>query len=152
MTMTSLDRLLELVHRTQLPTVIQSPESGEPCILLPLAVYEQLVNGRTVSTSRVKEPPTQREELPSTLVEMSLAFSEPSQSVEEPREGLRLQDLLHIQTPADATSSIFPTRPQIEALEDRFAFDGPDTRILPQMKQKQGFGNGASGSSEPTLA
>lgn len=151
--MTPLDRLLELVHRTQLPTLIQPSESGEPCVVLPLGVYEQLVKGKTVSTDQQpKERLDQAEVPPSTLVEIPLTFSELPQPVEQPKGGIRLQDLLHTQAPAGSITPMLSTRPQIETLEDRFVFDGYDAKILPQIKQKKGFEDGVSDPFGPTLA
>ncbi len=130
--MTSLARLLELVRRTQLPMIVQSSEMDEPCVLLPLAVYERLAGSSLVLTP--EQIPT-----PSNLGDASRSSvsSQPGQEVvERSSEGLRLQDLLQLQGSDAYPATLSSLFPQPESIEDRFAFDGLDVRIVPNLKQK----------------
>lgn len=150
---TSLDRLVALVGRTGLPTVVSSEEGGEPCVLLPLAVYERLTAGVPLTdlAKASAEPPSVRDFLvaispaePTPTPTLSLhAFSLPptpkSLPVEETKvEGLHLNDLF--QPPTQTPSSISP---RSGVLSDEFVFDGKEMKILPHFTQKTaniGFG------------
>lgn len=144
--MNQLDRLVELVNRTQLPTVVQSSDAQASCVVVPFALYERLSQGGFPHQSE----PLNR--LTPTSVEVSAARSELPAIVEDPKTPLSLQDLLHTAAPVPPPPVPTSPTPQIEALEDRFAFDGGEVRILPQLKQKSGLGNPASGPFGPTLA
>jgi hypothetical protein len=115
--MISLDRLLALVNRTRLPTLVQSSDSGEPCVVLPLSVYEQLAGG-------MSEAPTS----PLETTTLSRVEEKPS----EPQVGLRLQDLLQSREALEPVSRLSATLPQVESLEDYFVFEGEEMRILPK--------------------
>lgn len=153
---TSLDRLVALVGRTGLPTMISSEEGGEPCVVLPLSVYERLAGGGLADQNSVSQAPSQaktnQDHQPAYVPEaesvttpaFSLqAFSLPptpnTQPVEEAKsEDLRLQDLF--QAPDLAISS---NSPQSAVPSDKFVFDGNEIRIMPQITQKTaniGFG------------
>ncbi len=137
--MNQLDRLVELVNRTQLPTVVQSSDAQASCVVVPFALYERLSQGGF---------PHQ----PEPLNRSTPASVEVPASAEDLKTTLSLQDLLHTAAPISPPPVPTSPTPQIEALEDRFAFDGGEVRILPQMKQKSGLGNPASGPFGPTLA
>lgn len=143
--MNQLDRLVELVNRTQLPTVVQSSDAQTSCVVVPFALYERLSRATLVQTESLNQPTPESIETPTIR-------SEPAIVPEAPKTPLRLQDLLHTASPVATPAVPAPLTPQIEALEDRFAFDGDEVRILPQLKQKSGLGNPASEAVGPTLA
>lgn len=143
--MNQLDRLVELVNRTQLPTVVQSSDAQASCVVVPFALYERLSLGGFLQVESLNQPT-------STSVEPPTVQSKPSSIQEDPKTPLSLQDLLHTTAPIPSPTLQTSPTPQIEALEDRFAFDGDEARILPQLKQKSGLGNPASEPFGPTLA
>ena len=162
--MNSLARLLELVQRTQLPLIVQPSDSTEPCVLVPLSVYEQFAGTTTVRADRIDQ---RLHEGVGDSGETDLALliqsaSEPSllsamldsvppveaKAVEDANPGLQLQDLLR-QTADPAPKPVLsPTSPQVEAMEDRFAFDGLDVRILPKSSKKNPSGLGGLDESQ----
>ncbi len=165
--MNPLARLLELVQRTQLPLIVQPSDSTEPCVLVPLSVYEQLTGTISDRTDRIEEKLSEGVGDGGSNLGMDLAsfiqpVSEPSllsamlgpipsvgaKTPQEPNPSLQLQELLR-QTPdplpKQALSPIFP---QVEAMEDRFAFDGLDVRILPKSSKKNPSGLGGLDESQ----
>ncbi len=54
MALSALTRLLELVQRTRLPLIVQSSDSTEPCVVLPLSLYERLL-GEVSEGARTEE-------------------------------------------------------------------------------------------------
>ena len=154
---TSLDRLVALVGRTGLPTILSSEEGGEPCVVLPLSVYERLAGGGSTgqdpvpsqAPSQTKTAQAQESVVASQTESVSNpvfslhAFSLPptpqTQPTEEPKsDDLRLQDLF--QAPDLAISA---NSPQPAVPSDKFVFDGKEIRIMPQITQKTaniGFG------------
>lgn len=146
--MTSLARLLELVHRTQLPTVVQISDVSEPCVILPLGVYERLIGTAVLAAPvRLADPLDERSfSLEGMLSEASAPL------VEEPRTALCLQDLLQPQREISTYSGLSAVLPQSESIEDRFAFEGIDVRILPRIKQKEPSSEATLDGSGQTLA
>ena len=143
--MNSLDRLLELVRRTQLPTIIRSTEGEEACVVLPLALYERLSGGiaseatRQSSAPEVEqlsaEPQSEADPFLETLFG-SIPSKRAGTALEEGESSVRLQDLLGLNQQTGVYSGVSAAFPQKEDLEDRFAFDGLDFRILPHSRQK----------------
>ncbi len=132
----------------QLPTVIQSSDAQASCVVLPLALYERL-------SGSVSLPPSSPTEHALVLEESFLPSAQAHKvppAPAPPTLSVSLQDLLHAGSSTSVETTSFVATPQIETLEDRFAFDGDEVRILPQIKQKQGLGNPASGPIGPTLA
>ena len=90
--MNQLDRLVELVNRTQLPTVVQSSDAQASCVVVPFALYERLSLGGFLQVESLNQPT-------STSVEPPTVQSKPSSIQEDPKTPLSLQDLLHTTAP-----------------------------------------------------
>lgn len=143
--MNSLDRLLELVRRTQLPTIIRSTEGDEACVVLPLTLYERLSGGIASEVSQKgaapevgrlsAEPQSETDPFLETLFG-SIPSKRAGTALEEGESSVRLQDLLGQSKQIEGYSAVSAAFPQKGGLEDRFAFDGLDIRILPHSRQK----------------
>lgn len=158
--MNQLERLLALVQKTGLPTIIPGNDGRDDCVLLPLEEYERVVGGLshhlTASVAPVQVAQAFKEEARISLE----AFQEPpvpEVSVDQPSiSALSLQDLLRPRTDLDPVSTPTSTQssisPQASSLEDRFVFDGPETKILPQTRQKSSIESSALDEFGQTLA
>ncbi len=147
MAIPALTRLLELVHRTRLPLIVQSSDASEPCVVLPLSVYEKLVGGVSEVLGGDESQSLPMAEPQASLADFLIPASDRSvtplsgaldRSELESRNSLRLQDLLQVQAEIPAKSPVSAVLPQVGSVEDRFAFDGLDVRILPKTRQKIG--------------
>ena len=143
--MHSLDRLLALVRRTQLPTIIRSTEGEEACVVLPLALYERLSGGiasegtQQGSASEAgqvfAEPQSEADPFLETLFG-SIPSKKAGTALEAGESSVRLQDLLGQNQQTEGYSAVSAAFHQKGDLADRFAFDGLDVRILPHSRQK----------------
>ena len=146
--MVSLERMLELVRRTGLPMVIPSVDEGEPCILMPLRIYEELGGGGTSSGSALPTLSRSADGRPKFDADAARSMRI---STEAPI-ALSLQDLLQESAPVVQSSVSIVSRLQDEGLEDRLAFDGEDAKIFPQTRQKTPTTQPMLDQSGPTLA
>ncbi len=161
MAIPALTRLLELVHRTRLPLIVQSSDTSEPCVVLPLSVYEKLVGGVSEALGvdepqslPIAEPQASLADFMTPASDRSFVTSSgaPDRSELESRNSLRLQDLLQVQAEIPTKSPVSAILPQVGSVEDRFTFDGLDVRILPKTRQKIGDMQDALDENGQTLA
>jgi hypothetical protein len=147
MAIPALTRLFELVHRTRLPLIVQSSDASEPCVVLPLSVYEKLVGGAPEiligdesQPLPVADPQVSLADFMTPVSNRSFTMSSGTLDHSELESGnsLRLQDLLQVQAEIPVKSTVSAVLPQMGSVEDRFAFDGLDVRILPKTRQKIG--------------
>lgn len=139
--MNSLARLVDLVNRTQLPTLVQSSDASEPCILMPLHVYERLSKGDPESPQYEKmTTPADHVVVPPTPIQQEEVMT------------LHLEDLVGSHGLMQENTSESTASPQNMSMEDRFVFEGADRRILPDIRQKMPLSVSALDESGQTLA
>ena len=160
----ALDRLVAVAARTGLPTIVSSTDAAEPCVLVPLSVYERLV-GVAPSSAPPVLPVMMTDRVDEESVNVSTESSESVGGVSITAvSSPSLEDFLmapaatqgssqpvfippienpiptlpapssFLSNPAFSATGSF--LPQSEALEDRLAGEGQETMFLSDFSQK----------------